>query len=143
MQSICFIEVRNISCLQKLSHESILESFTDKIKMYVLTFLMWISYWFKALYVVIHVLTHSSEFLICCRAFAISAAMDPGEPEDMLLSFWWYFNLGHPRFFQENVRFKKSFGSTQHVIKKTIERLAKKKSNIRVNRNSNVLIISL
>ena len=96
--------------------------------MYVLIFLMWISYWFEALYVVIHVLTHSSEFLICCRAFAISAAMDPGEPEDMLLSFWWYFNLGHPRFFQENVRFKKSFGSTQHVIKKTIERLAKKKS---------------
>lgn len=25
----------------------------------------------------LHVLTHSSEFLICCRALAISAAMEP------------------------------------------------------------------
>ena len=46
------------------------------------------AFWTEALNQVLHVLTHSSEFLICCRALAISAAMEPGGPEDLLLSFW-------------------------------------------------------
>ena len=34
----------------------------------------------EALNEVLRVLTHSSEFLICCRALAISAAIEPGGP---------------------------------------------------------------
>ena len=41
----------------------------------------------EALKLMLHVLTHSSEFFMCCRALAISAAMEPGGPEDLLLSF--------------------------------------------------------
>ena len=37
-------------------------------------------FWTEALNEVLRVLTHSSEFLICCRALAISAAIEPGGP---------------------------------------------------------------
>ena len=63
----------------------------------------------------LYVLTQSSEFLICCRALAISAAMEPWGPEDLLLFFWWNHRR-HPMFPEESTK-QVQVGSTQHVIK--------------------------